>query len=86
MPFSHRVFCRLLEAPSLSEVLIWLRQHGFGTKISGGRSASDLLSCYWDDVFLQTVAEDATLHTSVCAGRLPVWTRCMKRSRTSSPM
>ena len=70
MPFSHRVFCRLLEAPSLSEVLIWVRQHGFGAKISGGRSANDLLSCYWDDVFLQTVAEDAALHLR-CLRRQP---------------
>lgn len=62
MPFSHRVFCRVLESPSLSETLVWLRQQGFAVNISGGRSANDLLSCYWTDITLETGAEDAPLH------------------------
>ena len=52
MPFTYRVFCRELASPSLSEVLIWLRQHGNPVRIGGGRSAGDLLSNFWDDVQL----------------------------------
>jgi hypothetical protein len=53
MPFSNRVFCRDLESPSLSELLVWLRQQGHEAKISDARPHGDLLSSFWDRVELQ---------------------------------
>ncbi len=50
MPFSHRVFCRDFAPLSLSEILLWLRQHNYPVTICGGRSAGDLLSNFWDHV------------------------------------
>jgi hypothetical protein len=61
MPYSHRVFCRDFAAPSLSEVLVWLRQHEYPAAICGGRSAGDLLSNFWDDVELLIDDTDAPL-------------------------
>ena len=52
MPFSLRSFCRDLASPSLSEVLLWLRQHGHPKAITAGASAGDLLSCFWTEVQL----------------------------------
>lgn len=61
MSFSNRVFCRDLSSPSLSEVLVWLRQHEYPTKIGGGQSAGDLLSNFWDDVQLSVHEDEGPL-------------------------
>lgn len=53
MPFSNRVFCRDLESPSLSELLVWMRQQGYEARISDARPPGDLLSSFWDRVELQ---------------------------------
>ena len=53
MPFSNRVFCRDLESPSLSELLVWMSQQGHQAKISDARPPGDLLSNFWDRVELQ---------------------------------
>jgi hypothetical protein len=59
--FSTRVFCRDQSPPGLSEVVFWLHQHGAPVTISGGRSASDLLSSFWDEVELSYDEEEAPL-------------------------
>lgn len=73
MPFSHRAFCTVSESPSLSEVLVWLRQNGHHAKISGGSSADDLLSCYWEDVQLIEGEGDSALNL-----------RCLRRDTPGS--
>jgi hypothetical protein len=52
MPFSHRVFCGDTALPSLSEVLVWLRQHEYPVKVAGGRSSGDMLSSFWEELAL----------------------------------
>lgn len=61
MAFCHRVFCLDSTSPSLSEVLVWLRQRGFPAQLAtvpgvgqgeggdgGGATApEDLLSGFW---------------------------------------
>jgi hypothetical protein len=74
MPFSHRAFCRISEAPSLSELLIWLRQQGHDAKISGGPSADDLLTCYWNEVLLSTSDEDVPLRLKCLRSSTWTWT------------
>jgi hypothetical protein len=60
MPFSNRAFCRALESPSLSELLIWLRQQGTpATQISQARPSGDLLSSFWERADLQIAGEPA---------------------------
>jgi hypothetical protein len=71
MPFSYRVFCRIVDSPSLSEALVWLRQHELPAVICGGRSAGDLLSSFWDDVEL-----------SLAAGETPLRVRCLRADAT----
>lgn len=44
MAFCHRVFCRDPSSPSVSEILMWLRQHGFQAQVA---AAEDLLSAFW---------------------------------------
>src|SRR6185295_11128736 len=51
MSFCTRVFCRE-PAPSLSEILVWMRQQGTPVTIVGGRSEADLLSIDWTEVEL----------------------------------
>ena len=62
MPFSYRIFCADLASPSLSEVLVWLGQHDVPAVISGGASAGDLLSSFWQDVYLSVDQAEAPLH------------------------
>lgn len=57
MPFSNRVFCRNLESPSLSELVVWLRQYGLEAQIRHAQPAGDLLSSFWERVELQIGAE-----------------------------
>ena len=62
MPFSHRIFCRDVTMPSLSELLVWLRQHEFevtpagarsvGDRLSAGERLNDPLSSFWDQLAL----------------------------------
>lgn len=52
MPFCMRAFCRDFSAPSLSDLLVWLKQYDTPATICGGSSAGDLLSTFWDDVLL----------------------------------
>jgi hypothetical protein len=66
MPFSHRIFCRESALPSLSEVLVWLRQHDFEVKPAGGRSGGDVLSSFWDELAL-SVDPSEPLLTMACA-------------------
>jgi len=75
MPFSHRVFCRILESPSLSEVLVWLRQQGHPAQIHAGKggTGTDLLSCYWDDVALDGGP-----------GGAPLQLRCLRKDATGA--
>lgn len=68
MPFSHRVFCQETALPSLSEVLVWLRQHEYPVKLAGGRSSGDLLSSFWDQLaFSVADAEPPLILTCVRA-------------------
>jgi hypothetical protein len=52
MPFSYRVFCRDITSPSLSDVVLWMRQFESPVTIVGGPSAGDLLSSFWHEVVL----------------------------------
>jgi hypothetical protein len=68
MPFSNRVFCGDSTSPSVSEALVWLRQHGCPAVVSAGQSAGvDLLSSFWDDVSL-----------SIHDGEAPLCVRCVR--------
>lgn len=70
MPFSHRVFCQEIALPSLSEILVWLRQHEYPVKLAGGRSAADLLSSFWEELaFSVDDAEDPLVLTCLRADR-----------------
>ena len=66
MPFSHRIFCRESALPSLSEVLVWLRQHDFEVKPAGGRSGGDALSSFWEELALSIDPSEPPL-TLTCA-------------------
>jgi len=61
MSFCMRVFCRDALSPSLSELLVWLRQYETPATISGGSSRDDLLSSFWEEVVLSYDAEEAPL-------------------------
>ena len=61
MPFSMRVFCRELESPNLSEVVVGLRQNETPVTISGGASADDLLDSYWTEVLLSYDEDEVPL-------------------------
>lgn len=52
--------------PSLSEVLVWLRQHDFEVKPAGGRSAGDVLSSFWEELALSADPSEPPL-TMTCA-------------------
>jgi hypothetical protein len=52
MAFSARVFCRGAVAPTLSELLVYLRQHEVPSIIVGGSSSRELLAPDWSDVAL----------------------------------
>ena len=61
MPFSYRVFCRELVSPSLSEVLVWLRQSELFVSVCGGGGSNDLLSSFWTEVELSVGDDEAPL-------------------------
>ena len=63
MAFCLRAFCRDFAAPSLSELLIWLKQYETPATIVPGsvRPDADLLSSFWDQVQLSYDAEEAPL-------------------------
>lgn len=50
MAYATRVFCRDSAVPSLSELLVWLRQHETPVTVVGGGSGDDLLSPFWNKV------------------------------------
>jgi hypothetical protein len=52
MPFATRVFCRAPDAPTLSELLVWQRQHETPVVVVGGASASELLAPAWTEAQL----------------------------------
>ena len=52
MAFCMRAFCQDFSAPSLSDLLVWLKQYETPATICGGRSAGDLLSTFWEEVLL----------------------------------
>jgi hypothetical protein len=64
MAFCTRVFCRGAVAPSLSELLVHLRQNGQSAMIVGGASSRDLLSLDWTEVALsyEDGADPLTIH------------------------
>lgn len=53
MAFCTRVFCRGAVAPTLSELLVYLRQHDVPCMIVGGSSARDLLDPDWSEAALE---------------------------------
>jgi hypothetical protein len=69
MPFCLRAFCRDFAAPSLSELLIWLKQYETPATIVPGtvRPEADLLSSFWDEAQL-----------SYDAGEAPLTVRCLR--------
>jgi hypothetical protein len=69
MAFCLRAFCRDFAAPSLSELLVWLRQYETPVTIAeeANPPAAELLSSYWDQVRL-----------SYDAGEAPLTVRCYR--------
>ncbi|HEY4183587.1 MAG TPA: hypothetical protein VGP07_00900 [Polyangia bacterium] len=62
MPFSLRAFCRDFAAPSLSELLVWLRQYETpATLADDGGEAPDLLSSFWAEARLSYDPSEASL-------------------------
>lgn len=63
MAFCLRAFCRDFAAPSLSELLVWLKQYGTPATIVPGtaRPDADLLSSFWAEMQLSYDAEEAPL-------------------------
>jgi hypothetical protein len=65
MPFSTRIFCRDQAVPSVSEMLLWLHQHGRPVTVdapgAGGAPGLDMLSSLWDVVWLSYDPEEAPL-------------------------
>jgi len=63
MAFCLRAFCRDFAAPSLSELLVWLKQYETPATIVPGSvpPEADLLSSFWDEVQLSYDAEEAPL-------------------------
>jgi len=73
MAFCMRAFCRDFAAPSLSELLVWLRQYETPAIIVGGGPASDLLSSFWEEARL-----------SYDAGEAPLTVRCLRATGLGS--
>src|SRR5438128_4207133 len=73
MAFCLRAFCRDFSAPSLSDLLVWLRQYETPATICGGRSAGDLLSTFWEEVLLCYDGAEA-----------PLRVRCMRSTGDGS--
>ena len=61
MAFCTRVFCRDTEAPPLSELVVWMRQHETPVTIVGGRSQGDLLSTRWTEIELAYASDEEPL-------------------------
>jgi hypothetical protein len=65
MAFCTRVFCRDGSAPTLSELINWLRQHETPVTVVGGPSEGDLLSPLWSEVDLSYDPDEEPL-TVLC--------------------
>lgn len=76
MAFCLRAFCRDFAAPSLSELLVWLKQYETPATIVPGsvRPDADLLSSFWDEVRLSYDAEEA-----------PLTVRCLRGTGGGAP-
>ena len=61
MAFCMRAFCRDFAAPSLSELLIWLKQYEAPATLFGGGPAPDMLSSFWEEARLSYDAREAPL-------------------------
>lgn len=63
MAFCLRAFCRDFAAPSLSELLVWLKQYETPATIVPGsvRPDADLLSSFWDQAQLSYDTQEAPL-------------------------
>jgi len=63
MAFCLRAFCRDFAAPSLSELLLWLKQYETPATIVPGSAGpgADLLSSFWDQVQLSYDADQEPL-------------------------
>ncbi|HEX2660232.1 MAG TPA: hypothetical protein VHU40_18240 [Polyangia bacterium] len=61
MAFCMRAFCRDFAAPSLSELLVWLRQYGTPATIVGDAASIDMLTSFWDEARLSYDAGEASL-------------------------
>jgi hypothetical protein len=61
MAFCMRAFCRDFAAPSLSELLVWLRQYEAPATVLAGVPAPDLLSSFWEEARLSYDAQQAPL-------------------------
>src|SRR5216110_1890814 len=53
MPFCMRAFCRDYAAPSVSDLLVWLKEYETPVTLAGAASSGDLLSTFWDEVFFR---------------------------------
>ena len=71
MPYCTRVFCRGAIPPTLSDVLVYLRQHGVTALIAGGDSQRELLSSDWSEVLLAYDAEAEPLVLRCCHQATP---------------
>ena len=65
MAFNTRVFCREVALPSLSELLVWLRQHATPVTIVGGASRDDLLSSFWQEAELARDGDDEATRITI---------------------
>ena len=75
MAFCTRVFCQDEPGPTISDVLMWLRQHDTPVMIVGGESATDLVNPWWTEVQLAYQPDEP-----------PLAIRCHRRSDpTGSP-
>jgi hypothetical protein len=61
MAFSTRVFCTDVTAPTLTELLGWLRQHGTPVVVVDAHSTEDLLSPFWTATAVSYEAEEDPL-------------------------
>ncbi len=76
MAFCLRAFCRDFAAPSLSELLVWLKQYETPATIVPGSAGpgADLLSSFWDQVQLSYDADEA-----------PLTVRCLRATGPGAP-
>jgi hypothetical protein len=61
MAFCMRAFCRDFAAPSLSELLVWLRQYETPATIVAGGATVDMLTSFWEEARFSYDAREAPL-------------------------